>query len=225
MIHTAKQAAAEAARAKVAAATAHTADAALHGIGATHDIAQKALANGKQIKMILAAMTAAMAFVGFALTSLVSAIKQKEGIPTFSEKLSARLRSIRWPFGDFGLSKSTDSSLGLLTVDGNEATTPMEDARADLIHSTPLGVSDLNGLPDTAPADPFGEQQFSTTSNSLLDVVKAHPILSIVGVIGMVIGVYHLCSKLISYVIRGGAKIVENSLGVLKRSLKVRPLK
>lgn len=212
--------------------TATNTETALHGLASVHGVAEKgakasikAVANTKQIKMILIAMTAAMAFVGYAMTSLVSTIKKKEGIPTLSEKLSAKLRSIRWPFGDLGLSNGSGHAIGLLTVDGRDATTVEEDARSQLTTSPEMGVTGLSGLPDQAPADPFGEQQYDQTSAGLFATLKAHPILSIGATIAMIVGVFALCSKVVSYIVKGGAKLARGSLKEYADALKVRPLK
>lgn len=217
------------------AATSVNAKAASEGISAargeiaqgTHDLLKqgaRGLASSRQIKMILIAMTATMAFVGFALSSLVSAIHKQEGIPTLSEKLSAKLRSIRWPFGDIGLSKESGDSFGSLTVGGKEPTTLEKDAASDLsMHMSP--EMNLSDLPDGAPTDPFSDSQVDQAKGGLLQAIKAHPIIAATSAIAMVVGVFVLCHKLLTYVVRDGAALVKRSLAPYAASLKVRPLK
>ena len=194
------------------------------GVAKAVEQGAKSLANTKQIKIILIAMTAALGFVGYALTSLNSAIRQKEGLPTLSQKLSAKLRSIHWPFGDFGLSTGSDTHLGSLTMGGKAATTVEGDAGTQLgTHTTAseMNLSDLGNVPVT---DPFSEADAEQNKTSLLQAIKAHPILSMGTAIAMIVGVFMLCNKVLAYIVKGGGALVKKSLAPLAGSLKVRPL-
>lgn len=185
----------------------------------------KGLANTRQIKVILLAMTAALGFVGYALSSLNSTIRQKEGLPSLSQKLSAKLRSIRWPFGDFGLSTGSDTHLGNLTVNGKPATSIEADAKDQL--GTHFTASEMNfsELPDTQPTNPFTEDTFNQSQGNLIQSIKAHPILSLATAVAGIVGVFMLCSKVITYIVRGGADLIKKSLAPYAGALKVRPLK
>ena len=185
----------------------------------------KGLANTRQIKVIMLAMTAALGFVGYALSSLNATIRQKEGLPSLSQKLSAKLRSIRWPFGDFGLSTGSDTHLGTLTVGGKPATSVESDASGQL--GTHFTASEMNfsELPDTQPTDPFTDETLNQSRGSLIQSIKAHPILSLATAVAGIVGVFMLCSKVITYVIRGGADLIKKSLSPYAGALKVRPLK
>ena len=201
------------------------------GVAAVHEQSKeilkqgaRGLANTKQIKLILLAMTAALGFVGYALSSLNNAIRQKEGLPTLSQKLSAKLRSIRWPFGDFGLSTGSDTHLGDLTINGKPTTSVSEDASSQLGTHTTASEMNFGELPSTDPTDPFSDADAEQSKTGLISAIKAHPILSLGTAIAGVVGIFILCNKILSYVITGGAALIKKSLAPYAGSLKVRPL-
>mgnify|MGYP001359243565 CR=1 FL=1 len=211
------------------AATKVSAQNAEKGIAAAHadllKASAKGLANAKQIKVILLAMTAALGFVGFALTSLTSAIKQKEGMPTLSEKISAKLRSIRWPFGDLGLSAGSNGHLGELTVGGKPVTTLDQDAASQLSNHFSPSESDLASLPNGAMPDPFSEEDLNRSGGGLVQAIRAHPLATIGMALAGVVGIFLLCNKVLTYIIREGGALVKRSLSPYAATLKVRPLK
>ena len=206
------------------ATTAQAAEHAAHGTDTLIAQGAKGLANAKQIKMILIAMTATMAFVGFAMTTLVSTIRQQSGLPSLSEKLSQKLRTIHWPFGDFGLSKGGDHTIGGLTLNGTDATTIDTDSKDKLLtHMAPdMNLMDLSG---TMPSDPLPDQKLDASGAGIIQAIKTHPILSVMSAVAMVVGVYLLCTKIVKYVIQGGWALIKRSVAPLEASLKVRPLK